>query len=192
MTTRTQALGPSIFRFTTNDYAAYLQDEWKIVHNLTLSLGLREEYQQLPNPNPALVNPDIPETHAPAASAPESCAALRLRVGRLRPGKHGAPRRLWVLLWAHRQLNRLCRADPDRRGGLAAQLLFQAGGCRARRRFRMSSPPSRRSRTSRMQSTSTRVPKSGGSGDGAVSRTATRPRTEISRRFSRQPGPQAA
>ncbi len=60
----TQALGPSIFRFTTNDYAAYLQDEWKIVHNLTLSLGLREEFQQLPNPNSLLVNPDIPETHA--------------------------------------------------------------------------------------------------------------------------------
>ena len=60
----TQALGPSIFRFTTNDYAAYLQDEWKIAHNFTLSLGLREEYQQLPNPNPLLVNPDIPETHA--------------------------------------------------------------------------------------------------------------------------------
>jgi hypothetical protein len=60
----TQALGPSIFRFTTNDYAAYLQDEWKILHTLTLSLGLREEFQQLPNPNPRLVNPDIPETAA--------------------------------------------------------------------------------------------------------------------------------
>jgi len=58
----TQALGPSIFRFTTNDYAAYLQDEWKALHNLTLSLGVREEYQQLPNTNQALVNVDIPET----------------------------------------------------------------------------------------------------------------------------------
>jgi hypothetical protein len=58
----TQALGPSIFRFTTNDYAAYLQDEWKVRHNLTLSLGVREEYQQLPNTNPALVNVAIPET----------------------------------------------------------------------------------------------------------------------------------
>ncbi len=46
----TQALGPSVFRFTTNDYAAYLQDEWKIVRSFTLSLGLREEFQQLPNP----------------------------------------------------------------------------------------------------------------------------------------------
>ena len=58
----TQALGPSIFRFTSNDYAAYLQDEWKVLHNLTLSLGLREEYQQLPNTNPSLVNVAIPET----------------------------------------------------------------------------------------------------------------------------------
>jgi hypothetical protein len=59
----TQALGPSIFRFTTNDYAAYLQDEWKTLHNLTLSLGVREEYQQLPNTNPAYANPGVPETH---------------------------------------------------------------------------------------------------------------------------------
>jgi hypothetical protein len=60
----TQALGPSIFRFTTNDYAAYLQDEWKLTHNFTLSLGVREEYQQLPDPNKALYNSDIPETGA--------------------------------------------------------------------------------------------------------------------------------
>jgi len=58
----TQALGPSIFRFTTNDYAAYLQDEWKLLHNFTFSLGIREEYQQLPNTNKALANPEIPET----------------------------------------------------------------------------------------------------------------------------------
>ena len=58
----TQALGPLIFRFTTNDYAAYVQDEWKLVHNFTLSLGLREEYQQLPNPNSRLYNSDIPGT----------------------------------------------------------------------------------------------------------------------------------
>jgi hypothetical protein len=58
----TRALGPSIFSFTTNDYAAYLQDEWKVMPRFTLSLGLREEYQQLPNPNVKLANPDIPET----------------------------------------------------------------------------------------------------------------------------------
>jgi hypothetical protein len=58
----TQALGPSIFRFTTNDYTAYLQDEWKVRHDFTLSIGVREEYQQLPNTNPALVNIAIPET----------------------------------------------------------------------------------------------------------------------------------
>jgi hypothetical protein len=58
----TQAVGPSIFVFATNDYAPYLQDEWKVLHNFTLSLGIREEYQQFPKTNANLANPDIPET----------------------------------------------------------------------------------------------------------------------------------
>ncbi len=58
----TQALGFSVFHFTTNDYAAFLQDEWKLAHNFSLSLGLREEYQQLPNPPLALLNVGIAET----------------------------------------------------------------------------------------------------------------------------------
>jgi hypothetical protein len=45
-----------------NDYAAYLQDEWRLGHSLSLSLGMREEYEQLPNTNPTLVNEGIPET----------------------------------------------------------------------------------------------------------------------------------
>jgi hypothetical protein len=58
----TQALGPSSFVFTTNDYAAYVQDEWKVFRTFTLSLGVREEYQQLPKTNANLANPDVPET----------------------------------------------------------------------------------------------------------------------------------
>jgi hypothetical protein len=58
----TQALGTSIFQFSTVDYAFYLTDEWKLRHGLTLSLGLRYEYEQLPNTNPTLVNAAIPQT----------------------------------------------------------------------------------------------------------------------------------
>ena len=57
-----QAIGPSIFSFNTADYAAFLEDAWKVLPRLTLSLGIREEYQQLPNTNVNLANPAIPET----------------------------------------------------------------------------------------------------------------------------------
>ena len=57
-----QALGPARFNMSTNDYAVFLSDEWRILHNLTLSLGLRYEFEQLPQPSGTLVNPDISQT----------------------------------------------------------------------------------------------------------------------------------
>ena len=62
-----QALGPAKFAMSTNDYAIFLTDEWRVLHNLTLSLGIRYEFEQLPQPNGTLVNPDIP----PTAKIPE-------------------------------------------------------------------------------------------------------------------------
>ncbi len=57
-----QGIGPTTFQFQSGDYAGFLSDEWKIFPRLTLSLGLRYEYEQLPNTNKALVNADIPRT----------------------------------------------------------------------------------------------------------------------------------
>ncbi|MBB6146895.1 hypothetical protein HNQ77_004876 [Silvibacterium bohemicum] len=57
-----QAVGPSIWQFQTEDYAAFVADDWKIVRRFTLSLGVRYEYEDLPDTNKALVNPDIPRT----------------------------------------------------------------------------------------------------------------------------------
>ncbi len=57
-----QALGPSRFNMSTNDYALFVTDEWRVLHNLTLSLGVRYEFEQLPQPSGTLVNPDIPQT----------------------------------------------------------------------------------------------------------------------------------
>jgi hypothetical protein len=57
-----QGIGPTTFQFQSVDYAGFASDEWKILPRLTLSLGLRYEYEQLPNTNKALVNPDIPRT----------------------------------------------------------------------------------------------------------------------------------
>jgi hypothetical protein len=58
----TQSVGEPIFQFTTMDYALFLTDEWKLRHGLTLSAGLRYEYEQLPADIPALINPDIPQS----------------------------------------------------------------------------------------------------------------------------------
>jgi hypothetical protein len=57
-----QTLGDSSWWFTTADAAAFAANEWKPGHGVTLTLGLRWEYEHVPDTNPALVNQDIPET----------------------------------------------------------------------------------------------------------------------------------
>lgn len=43
-----QAFGPSAFKFTTNDYNLFIQDEWRYTSRFTMNLGLRYEYEKLP------------------------------------------------------------------------------------------------------------------------------------------------
>jgi hypothetical protein len=57
-----QALGPSRFTLSTNDYAAFVSDEWRLPGHLMLSAGMRYEYEQLPPPNPNLANAELPQT----------------------------------------------------------------------------------------------------------------------------------
>lgn len=57
-----QTLGSPDWQFSTADYAAFVADDWKILPRFTLSLGVRYDYERLPNPNPAVVNPAIPQT----------------------------------------------------------------------------------------------------------------------------------
>lgn len=57
-----QGLGLPGIEFTTNDYSVFVADDWKIAQRLSLSLGLRWEYQQLPDPVASLVNPLEPRT----------------------------------------------------------------------------------------------------------------------------------
>jgi hypothetical protein len=42
--------------FTTTDYNFFIQDNWRVNNQLTLNLGVRYEYQQLPQPGKAEVN----------------------------------------------------------------------------------------------------------------------------------------
>ena len=56
-TSYSQGFGPGTVSFSTSDYAGFLQDDWKALPSLTLNLGVRYEYEQLPaaqHPNPAL------------------------------------------------------------------------------------------------------------------------------------------
>lgn len=57
-----QTLGPSIWSFETADYAAFAADDWKLTPRFTLSLGLRYDFERLPDTNKHVVNPDIPQT----------------------------------------------------------------------------------------------------------------------------------
>jgi Carboxypeptidase regulatory-like domain/TonB dependent receptor len=44
----TQGYGPLAWDFSTNDYDFFAQDDWRVNPKLTLSLGVRYEYEQLP------------------------------------------------------------------------------------------------------------------------------------------------
>jgi carboxypeptidase family protein len=45
-----QAFGPLGFQFNTNDVAFFAEDNWRILPRLSLNLGVRFEYEQLPKP----------------------------------------------------------------------------------------------------------------------------------------------
>jgi outer membrane receptor protein involved in Fe transport len=53
----TQGYGAPQFNDDTTDYGFFAQDNWKIRPRLTLELGVRYDYEQLPNPNATLTQP---------------------------------------------------------------------------------------------------------------------------------------
>jgi len=57
-----QAFGPLGFTFNTNDTAVFAEDNWRLLPRFTLSLGLRYEYELLPNV--ILPNPGVPQTQS--------------------------------------------------------------------------------------------------------------------------------
>lgn len=62
-----QAFGPLGFEFSTNDYAFFVEDSWRALPRLTLNLGVRYEYEQMPSPFKELINPNLTQTgHLPS------------------------------------------------------------------------------------------------------------------------------
>ncbi|HEX5226739.1 MAG TPA: TonB-dependent receptor, partial [Bryobacteraceae bacterium] len=76
----TQQFGNPVVDFRINEYAAYLQDEWRATKNLTVTLGARYEYSKAPTP--PITNPDWPQTGkihtSPTNLAPRVGIAWRL------------------------------------------------------------------------------------------------------------------
>jgi outer membrane receptor protein involved in Fe transport len=76
-TSFTQGFGPAAFDLATTDYGAFIQDNWKLSPRLTLELGVRYDYEQIPGPYKALYNPAVPGT----ANKPEDGNNIGPRVG---------------------------------------------------------------------------------------------------------------
>ncbi len=57
-----QAFGPLGFDFVTHDVGVFAQDEWKILPRLSLTLGLRYDYEVLPGTYANVLNPNLAAT----------------------------------------------------------------------------------------------------------------------------------
>lgn len=75
-----QGFGPLGFNFQTKDYAIFAQDEWKVNPRLSLTLGVRYEYEQLPDAQ--LPNPEIdPLINGSTSRLPSNKTNVGPRVG---------------------------------------------------------------------------------------------------------------
>ncbi len=72
-----QGFGAPGLEFQTSDYAFFAEDNWALTPRLKVTFGVRYEYEQLPNPVAALINPDLPQT----GNRPSNKSNIGPRVG---------------------------------------------------------------------------------------------------------------
>lgn len=78
----TQGFGPLGFEFQTKEYAGFAQDEWKVNPRLSLTIGIRYDYEQLPSPQ--LGNPKVDndgQINGSTSAFPSNKTNLGPRVG---------------------------------------------------------------------------------------------------------------
>ncbi len=75
----TQGFGPLGFQFQTKDYAGFIQDEWKVNRKLSLTLGVRYEYEQLPSPQ--IPNATSTFVNGSTSAFPDNRSNIGPRVG---------------------------------------------------------------------------------------------------------------
>lgn len=85
-TSYAQGFGPLGFELRTLDYAGFAQDEWKVSPRLSLTLGVRYEYEQLPSPQIPNVTGStseaaIPFVNGSTAAFPDNRTNVAPRVG---------------------------------------------------------------------------------------------------------------
>lgn len=79
----TQGFGPLGFELRTADYGGFAQDEWKVTPRLSLTLGVRYEYEQLPAPQIPNVTAELarPFVHGSTNAFPDNRTNFGPRVG---------------------------------------------------------------------------------------------------------------
>ena len=89
--TYNQTFGQPVVDATINEYALYLQDQWRATPRLTVNLGARWEYSQAPQP--PITNPDWPLTGkihtSPTNVGPRAGFAYRLNDRTVLRGGYG-------------------------------------------------------------------------------------------------------
>lgn len=81
----TQGFGTPKFAITTADYAAFIQDDWKVNSRLTINFGVRYDYEHVPPPFPSLLASSLlnttPDAYAQTGNHPNDVNNFGPRIG---------------------------------------------------------------------------------------------------------------